>query len=180
MVLQERNKTLIAPFKTLLEGAQQLTLRLPGGKRLCLRLSPERRTIARRVRPGVWNISVSPQLRRVALHKLLWKVVAAETLPDIERLVHDINAKTLRVRISKVTLAFASTQWGSCSPRGVIMLNAALLFAPKRLLRYVIIHELAHRRVPNHSDAYWNVVESVLPRYRKDYEELQNYRLPTL
>ncbi len=180
LVLEERSKTLIAPFRTLLDGAQQLTLRLPGGKRLCLQLRPERRTVARRVRPGVWSISVSPQLRRVALHKLLWKVVAAEMRPQIERLVHEVNAATLRVRVSKVTLAFASTQWGSCSPRGVIMLNAALLFVPVPLLKYVIVHELAHRRIPNHSDAYWNLVESVMPRYRKAYEALQNHRLPTL
>lgn len=180
MVLLERSKTLIAPFQPLLDGAQQLTLRLPGGKKLRIQLSPERRTIARRVRPGVWKVSVSPQIRRTALHRLLWRIVAAEARPMLDKLVRQVNAKTLRVRISQVKTAFASAQWGSCSHRGVIMLNTALLFVPRPLLTYVIVHELAHCRIPNHSDAYWKLVESVMPRYRKAYDALQNHRLPTL
>ena len=66
----------------------------------------------------------------------------------------------------------------SCSARGVIMLNTALLLLPPSLLKYVIIHELAHRIHANHSEAYWNEVERAMPGYMRQYRMLQNYRLP--
>jgi predicted metal-dependent hydrolase len=84
----------------------------------------------------------------------------------------------LGVNVRQVRLQFATTQWGSCSPKGVIMLNTALLFMPPSLLRYVIVHELAHRVHQNHSDTYWREVERAMPSYMKPYKMLQNYRLP--
>ena len=125
-----------------------------------------------------WRVDISPQIRRKALHRFLWKLISVREQRRIEELVHRINRATFRVPVAQVRLGFATTQWGSCSPRGIIMLNTALLFLPQRLLRYVIIHELAHRRVPNHSPAYWREVEWALPDYERAYQELHNYRLP--
>ena len=53
-----------------------------------------------------------------------------------------------------------------------------LLFAPPSILKYVIVHELAHRVHANHSDAYWRTVQRGMPTYKRAYKELQNYRLP--
>ena len=43
----------------------------------------------------------------------------------------------------------------------------SLILAPEEVLDYVIVHELAHRREMNHSKAFYAIVESVLPDYRK-------------
>lgn len=179
LVLEEREKKAIDPFRHLLTGGQTLTVSLDAGKRYLFTLHPAMKTRALRTRYG-WRIDVSPQVRRARLHRFFWSMLSRAELPRIRSLVHRINEETFNVPVREVRLSFATTQWGSCSPKGVIMLNTALLLLPPRLLRYVIIHELAHRKHPNHSDAYWREVESVLPSYRKPYRELQNYRLPQL
>jgi predicted metal-dependent hydrolase len=179
MVLEERQKTNIDPFRHLLNGGQTLTVRLSTGKRITFSLVPSTVTKATRTTRG-WTISVSPQLRRRALHRLLWNALAQEEKTRITNLVHQLNDELFGVRIREVKLGFATTQWGSCSSRGVIMLNAALFFTEPSILKYVIVHELAHRIHSNHSPRYWNEVEKVMPTYERPYKALQNYRLPTL
>ena len=42
------------------------------------------------------------------------------------------------------------------------------MLAPRQVLEYVVVHELAHRKEMNHSTNFWKIVESVKPDYRKD------------
>jgi predicted metal-dependent hydrolase len=179
MVLEERQKTSIDPFRLLLSGAQTQTLTLATGRKVVFTLHPGNTTRARRTSKG-WNIEVSPQIRRRALHRFLWSILSDMELERIQNLVHKINDDLFGVRIRNVKLSFATTQWGSCSPKGDIMLNTALIFAEPSILKYVIVHELAHRLQANHSPAYWREVEKAMPTYEKSYKTLQNYRLPTL
>ena len=177
IVLQEKQKITVDPFRPLLDGGQSLTVKLATGRRVTFTLVPGERTRARASADG-WRITVSPQVRRAALHRFLWSLLARSETARLTELVSRINASTLRVPVSAVRVQFATTQWGSCSSKGVIMLNTALLFLPPSALRYVIIHELAHRRIAQHSPAYWEVVESVLPNYQTTYDLLKEYRLP--
>jgi predicted metal-dependent hydrolase len=59
------------------------------------------------------------------------------------------------------------TRWGSCSSRGRVSLNAALLFQAPDVLRYLLIHELAHTRHMNHSRHFWSLVAACEPDYRR-------------
>lgn len=181
-VLKEQQKKRIAPFRHLLDGGESLTVRCASGRIYRIVLAPALHTRARPLgnRRCGWIVEIGPQLRRQALHRFLWNLLAKAEERRMERLVRAINRQTFRVPIRGTKVAFAKTQWGSCSPTGVIMLNAALLFVPRRILRYVVIHELAHCRVRNHSPRYWAEVAGALPDYRRAYRELQNYRLPTL
>ncbi len=177
LILEERQKTSIDPFRHLLDGGQSLTVTLATGKKVHMSLVPASRSRARTTGRG-WLVEVSPQLRRAALHRMLWSIVCKSENQRVEELVHTLNRQSFRVPVSHVRLRFATTQWGSCSPRGTIMLNAALLFLPPSLLRYVIIHELAHRLHANHSAQYWRTVERALPGYRRARALLHDYRLP--
>ena len=179
IVLEERTKVSINPFRPLLEGAESQTLRLASGKVLIFTLTPGNRTTARRTKKG-WNIIVGPHCRRRSLHQFLWKLLSLSECQRVSHLVHTLTAKTLGVSIRGVKLQFASSQWGSCSPKGVIMVNAALLLLPKAFLHYIIIHELSHRIRADHSPTFWRVVERTLPGYEKARGELLDYRLPTL
>ena len=69
------------------------------------------------------------------------------------------------------------TRWGSCSRRATISLNACLLFQRPEVLRYLIIHELAHLRHMNHSERFWLEVSRHEPDWRTlDRELLQGWR----
>jgi len=50
------------------------------------------------------------------------------------------------------------TQWGSCSPDGVIYLNPALIKAPRHCIEYVVVHELCHLAEHNHSKAFYELL----------------------
>ncbi|MYD08496.1 MAG: M48 family metallopeptidase [Chloroflexi bacterium] len=70
-------------------------------------------------------------------------------------------------RYQKVRVKNQKTRWGSCSSIGNINLNLRLMMAPEAAIDYVIVHELCHLRVLNHSPAFWLLVESCLPDYRR-------------
>jgi predicted metal-dependent hydrolase len=72
---------------------------------------------------------------------------------------------TLRVRVLR-------SRWGSCSSRGRITANLALLFQRPEVLRYLLLHELAHTRHMNHSRAFWRCVAECEPRWRELDREL--------
>lgn len=59
------------------------------------------------------------------------------------------------------------TRWGSCSTRGTISLNVCLAFQPADVLRYLLIHELAHTRHMNHSPAFWSCVGAACPDWQR-------------
>ena len=178
-VEDEDEKTLIHPFGRLLDSGESTTITLASGKKYCITLRPGKKTSVRRTTRG-WSITIGPTMRRNGLHRLLWRTLAKEELPKIEQLVYKLNEQTFGVQVSGVKLQFASSQWGSCSHKGIIMLNAALLFVRPEILKYVIIHELAHRKRGDHSPQYWAWVEWAMPGYKKAREGLYEYRLPSI
>jgi predicted metal-dependent hydrolase len=58
------------------------------------------------------------------------------------------------------------TRWGSCSAKGTISLNMCLMFQRPAVVRYLLVHELCHRRQLNHSPRFWSLVESFEPQWR--------------
>jgi predicted metal-dependent hydrolase len=53
--------------------------------------------------------------------------------------------------------------WGSCGQDRIVNLNWHLIFAPKAVLEYAVVHELCHLRHRTHDRAFWSLVGSVLP-----------------
>ncbi|MDX3884127.1 MAG: SprT family zinc-dependent metalloprotease [Sphingomonas sp.] len=51
--------------------------------------------------------------------------------------------------------------WGSCGPEGNILINWHLIFAPRKVLEYVVVHELAHLRVRSHGPEFWELVKTL-------------------
>jgi hypothetical protein len=54
-------------------------------------------------------------------------------------------------------------QWGSCSPKGAIMLNPHLVKAPTECIDYVITHELLHLIEHNHSPRFYQLLSKIIP-----------------
>ena len=59
---------------------------------------------------------------------------------------------------SRIAVRDTTSRWGSCSSSGTISFSWRLAFAPTDVMRYVVMHELAHRVHMNHSPAFWATV----------------------
>ena len=70
-----------------------------------------------------------------------------------------VEPKTVKVKDYK-------SRWGSCSSFGDISFHWAIIMAPHYIVDYVVVHELCHMIHHNHSPAFWQQVEKVLPNYR--------------
>lgn len=84
-------------------------------------------------------------------------------------------------KVGQITITSARTRWGSCSGRNNLNFTYRLSMAPLPVVEYVVVHELAHLKVRNHSPEFWQAVEGLWPNYRQDRKWLkQNGPLLTL
>jgi hypothetical protein len=60
-----------------------------------------------------------------------------------------------------------SNRWASCSATGELNFHWKVMMLPLTMLDYVIVHELSHLKYPNHTTAFWNLVDKVLPDYQE-------------
>jgi predicted metal-dependent hydrolase len=60
---------------------------------------------------------------------------------------------------NRATFRWQRTKWGSCSGRNNINLNVNLVFLPEELQDYVLLHELVHTKVRNHSKNFWTELD---------------------
>ncbi len=81
--------------------------------------------------------------------------------------------KLLGVSPTAIKVVSQGKRWGSCSRKGTLRFNWKLSMMPPSIINYVIVHELCHLKVPNHSPAFWRVVQSVLPDYKRRREKLK-------
>ena len=63
------------------------------------------------------------------------------------------------------------SRWGSCTPaKNSITLNRKLIHYPFEFIEYVVLHEFVHFIQPNHSKAFYNIIENYMPDYKTRME----------
>lgn len=85
----------------------------------------------------------------------------------------DHFAPQLGVQWQRLRLSSAGTRWGSASADGGISLNWRLVHFAPAVIDYVVVHELSHLRVMDHSPRFWDTVAGVLPEYDRLRDELR-------
>lgn len=73
---------------------------------------------------------------------------------------NDLRPKRLEIKDQKHL-------WGSCGQDRVLNLNWHLIFAPKPVLEYAVVHELCHLQHRNHDASFWNLVGTIMPDWEK-------------
>ena len=96
---------------------------------------------------------------------------AQKTLPPIVILL----ASRHGFAPSRVRISGARTRWGSCSTKGTISLSWRLMMVPLPLIEYVILHELTHLKIHNHSAKFWQSLQALLPDYDTRRKQLREY-----
>ena len=108
------------------------------------------------------------QVPRLGLARL--RVSESEARTSARELVSALaeeEAERLGVSFRRIRIGDQRSLWGSCSAAGTLSFNWRLVLAPLEVLDYVVVHELCHLRVPNHSKTFWGLVEGSRPDWRK-------------
>ncbi len=74
-------------------------------------------------------------------------------------------ANKYQLRFNEIKISNARRRWGSCSPNGNLNFNWRLILAPVFVIDYLIVHELAHLVVKDHSRRFWAKVYAMDPNY---------------
>ncbi|SDY09918.1 M48 family metallopeptidase [Nitrosomonas halophila] len=82
-------------------------------------------------------------------------------------------APRVGVSVAGIKVKDMGYRWASCGRRGVLNFHWKCMMAPPRIIDYIVVHELCHFHHRNHSDAFWNEVDKVLPDWRERKEWLR-------
>jgi predicted metal-dependent hydrolase len=117
-------------------------------------------------------LSLPPQASSTQVREAAqaWLKARARALFE-SRLQH--FAPQVGVQWTRLSLSSAATRWGSAGSDGHIRLNWRLIHLPLAQIDYVVVHELAHLRVMDHSPRFWATVGQVMPDYAQRRQQLR-------
>ena len=115
-------------------------------------------------------------LKKINITELSKSVSSEEKLKVKNQVEHLANKYGFTFR--KITLRNMNTRWGSCTAQNNISLNIGLAVLTEELRDYIILHELVHTKIKNHSKEFWNELSNFIPNPKALNRKLsQNYGL---
>jgi predicted metal-dependent hydrolase len=145
----------------------------PGAVHLAGRAIPVERTTGRpsaRLTGGRLRVGGDGAEAAAAVERWYRREAAARAAARI-----DAWAPLVGERPQRLSIRDPRSRWGSCSSRGTLSFSWRLVLAPAEILDYVVVHELCHLAVPNHSAAFWRMVEMHYPHRREAEAWLRRY-----
>ncbi|MFN8432872.1 MAG: SprT family zinc-dependent metalloprotease [Anaerolineales bacterium] len=139
------------------------------GQEYELRLVPPQRPALKF--DGGFTLSTSAKARAEQAFTQWYKTQALAVFT--ERVNHYANQHGLSPKQVKVNSA--KTRWGSCTSTGTINFTWRLVMAPLEVIDYVVLHELAHLKIQNHSPRFWKLVESLCPDFKRHRKWLRDH-----
>ncbi len=70
-------------------------------------------------------------------------------------------------KFSSIRINSARTRWGSCGPKNSLNFSWRLVAAPVEVIDSVVVHELVHTEIKNHSDLFYRKLKSIIPDYKE-------------
>ena len=109
------------------------------------------------------------------------------SLADIEDLKHDARrsipehvtywADIMNVKPTGIKITSAKSRWGSCSWKNVLCFPYRIMLLPPELIECIVVHELAHIKIKNHSREFYKAIENVMPDYKERAKMLKTFAL---
>ena len=90
----------------------------------------------------------------------------------VKRWANRMGLKPVRIQMRTMY-----RKWGSCSSKGTVTLNTALYWLPEHLVEYVVVHELVHLEILDHSPAFWAKLADYMPDYETRLKELNAVKI---
>jgi predicted metal-dependent hydrolase len=110
------------------------------------------------------------------IRDVIEKILRIEAKSYLPKRVDEL-AKKHNFNYQKLTIKNTKTRWGSCSFKNNINLSLHLMRLKEELIDYVILHELVHTKVKNHSKEFWMTLDIHCPESKKLDKELKKYSL---
>ena len=82
-------------------------------------------------------------------------------------------SKKLGASVERIVIKNHRNRWGSLTGKGIINLNLNLIKAPEDVIDYIILHELCHLKIKEHSHHYWDLVYNFMPNYHDKIDWLK-------
>jgi predicted metal-dependent hydrolase len=157
------------PPRRFINGETHLYL----GRQYRLKIVPGNEDVIKAYRGQLWIHSRNPKPEILKVQLDQWYKQKAYVI--FNELMEELLPKFKRYRIimPALTIRAMSKRWGSCTPSGKIILNSALIKAPKGSIEYVIIHELCHLVHYNHTKEFQRLQSRMLPDWRKWKDRLE-------
>ena len=103
---------------------------------------------------------------------------------ELEKFWDDTKQKMIQLsnihqlNFHKLIFKTLKSRWGSCSQNNTICINNIIYYLPDHLKEYIMLHELTHTKIKNHSKIFWEELEKICPNSKLKRKELRtNYAI---
>ena len=149
--------------------------------RLEIKLS-EKNKFSVKVRNGIIKVSYPEDLDakssivQKAVRKGIETAYREEAKEYLPKRLNDLSDKH-NLPFSELFIKNVKSRWGSCSGKNNINLSIHLMRLPDHLIDYVLLHELAHTKIKNHSKKFWQFLDTLVSNAKKIDKELRQFRI---
>ena len=105
--------------------------------------------------------------------KMLYEKWLTETAQSFVDKKIQLYSRQLGVEPRKVIFKNLKNRWGSATKEGVINLSLNLLKAPIDIIDYMVLHEMCHLQIKEHSHRFWDLVHKFMPNFEDKIEWLK-------
>jgi hypothetical protein len=113
---------------------------------------------------GYFCLRTGSNGKKVDAHEVFKEFYREKALAKISQQV-EFYAAQMGVTPKGIKVQELQHRWASCTKVGMLNFHWKCMMAPLTILDYIVVHELAHLVHANHTEAFWNEVDKVLPDY---------------
>jgi predicted metal-dependent hydrolase len=121
-----------------------------------------------------FKIKTPQNVEQNRLNELIDEFYKNKAMEKITKLVEKYS-DIMKLYPQKLYFKKFDTKWASCSASNKVSFNPEVMKLSASLIKYVVIHELAHISYKNHSKDFWNLVKHFMNDYEKQEEILRGF-----